>query len=1093
MLTILNAVVITALANCQEERDKARPTSGVGRFVPTCSDDGTYAPKQCWGSTGQCWCSDKEGNKLIDDVSCLKMKCQGERDEAVKSGKLGVFTPSCEDDGTYSAKQCWGSTGKCWCSDKDGNKLDDDVSCMSSKCQTELKAASGKLGAFAPSCEDDGTYSAKQCWGSTGKCWCSDKDGNKLDDDVSCMSSKCQTELKAASGKLGAFAPSCEDDGTYSAKQCWGSTGQCWCVESSGVKLENDLSCIADSEKPKTCMEAKNLAMSSNRINEFIPKCEQDGKLWKMQQCKSTTECWCVNPTTGVALPSTSLISCAPIPKSDCQSKRDETTAKGPLPGAFMPRCEDDGTYSAKQCWGSTGKCWCSDKDGNKLDDDVSCMSSKCQTELKAASGKLGAFAPSCEDDGTYSAKQCWGSTGKCWCSDKDGNKLDDDMTCMESECQKLRHDASSKLGAFAPSCEDDGTYSAKQCWGSTGKCWCSDKDGNKLDDDVSCMSSKCQTERKAASGKLGAFAPSCEDDGTYSAKQCWGSTGQCWCVESSGVKLENDLSCIADSEKPKTCMEAKNLAMSSNRINEFIPKCEQDGKLWKMQQCKSTTECWCVNPTTGVALPSTSLISCAPIPKSDCQSKRDETTAKGPLPGAFMPRCEDDGTYSAKQCWGSTGKCWCSDKDGNKLDDDVSCMSSKCQTELKAASGKLGAFAPSCEDDGTYSVMQCWGSTGECWCSNSEGVKLEDDLSCLISKCKSMKEKMLKKNLLGSYIPQCNEDGTFSTRQCHGSTGKCWCVNKDGEELNETDCLDSKCEAQIAAATKKGLLGSFRPKCETDGTFSEKQCHGSIGSCWCVDKEGNKLNHTKCLLQKCDVKLLPLCPAAGDFKRRQCLFGKCWCVDSSTGDKINNEECLAEPMSCSDHALKESIKNNPRLSIAKVPRCEEDGSYSEIQCSDSGSSCWCVGSDNTKTKCKSKEVGLSMVKIVASTHAGMTCSEAKESLSYKWLSCDKTLSASYAPQQCTDDRGCYCVDTTTGQPLPEQGGNCNDSSSETNYIFLVYIGFGLTGLVVAVALLVQRNKRRNEKTLQVLSLDEFSATRYGFLYYSFQTYLLFS
>ena len=32
--------------------------------------------------------------------------------------------------------------------------------------------------------------------------------------------------------------------------------------------------------------------------------------------------------------------------------------------------------------------------------------------------------------------------------------------------------------------------------------------------------------------------------------------------------------------------------------------------------------------------------------------------------------------------------------------------------------------------------------------------------------------------NLIGSYVPQCNADGTYMAKQTHGSTGMSWCVD---------------------------------------------------------------------------------------------------------------------------------------------------------------------------------------------------------------------------------------------------------------------------------------------------------------------------
>ena len=36
-------------------------------------------------------------------------------------------------------------------------------------------------------------------------------------------------------------------------------------------------------------------------------------------------------------------------------------------------------------------------------------------------------------------------------------------------------------------------------------------------------------------------------------------------------------------------------------------------------------------------------------------------------------------------------------------------------------------------------------------------------------------------------------------------------------------------------------LIGSYRPQCLPDGSWSPKQCWGSVGTCWCVDSHGNR------------------------------------------------------------------------------------------------------------------------------------------------------------------------------------------------------------------------------------------------------------
>jgi hypothetical protein len=42
-------------------------------------------------------------------------------------------------------------------------------------------------------------------------------------------------------------------------------------------------------------------------------------------------------------------------------------------------------------------------------------------------------------------------------------------------------------------------------------------------------------------------------------------------------------------------------------------------------------------------------------------------------------------------------------------------------------------------------------------------------------------------KRLLGLYVPQCDLGGFFNPTQCHGSSGTCWCVDRNGVEFTNT------------------------------------------------------------------------------------------------------------------------------------------------------------------------------------------------------------------------------------------------------------------------------------------------------------------
>ncbi|XP_041050515.1 H-2 class II histocompatibility antigen gamma chain-like isoform X1 [Carcharodon carcharias] len=48
-----------------------------------------------------------------------------------------------------------------------------------------------------------------------------------------------------------------------------------------------------------------------------------------------------------------------------------------------------------------------------------------------------------------------------------------------------------------------------------------------------------CERHRKESKIVPGAYRPSCDEKGNYEVKQCWPSTGYCWCTYPNGTKVE--------------------------------------------------------------------------------------------------------------------------------------------------------------------------------------------------------------------------------------------------------------------------------------------------------------------------------------------------------------------------------------------------------------------------------------------------------------------------------------------------------------------------------------------------------------------------
>ncbi|KAK7092289.1 uncharacterized protein [Littorina saxatilis] len=95
---------------------------------------------------------------------------------------------------------------------------------------------------------------------------------------------------------------------------------------------------------------------------------------------------------------------------------------------------------------------------------------------------------------------------------------------------------------------------------------------------------------------------------------------------------------------------------------------------------------------------------------------------------------------------------------------------------------------------------------------------------------------------LLGQFIPQCETDGSYSARQCKGSV--CYCVDASGStiqgysaNIGQAASMDCKCARDQSDYMKTGLIGKLF-SCTDSGSYQRYQCVGSV--CFCADNLGN-------------------------------------------------------------------------------------------------------------------------------------------------------------------------------------------------------------------------------------------------------------
>ncbi|XP_075057685.1 uncharacterized protein LOC142143610 isoform X2 [Mixophyes fleayi] len=834
------------------------------------------------------------------------------------------------------------------------------------------------------------------------------------------------------------------------------------------------------------CLRKRLLARKRPLLGAYVPQCDEKGDYRSLQCHGSTGYCWCIN-SNGEEIagtktpPGQTRPTCGVPAHTPCLKERQKHGEGQPLKGAYVPQCDEKGDYSPQQCHGSTGYCWCVNTNGEEIagtktppgNTRVTCevpAHTPCLKERqKHGGGKplRGAYVPQCDEKGDYSPQQCHGSTGYCWCVNRNGTEIagtktppgNTRVTCevpAHTPCLKERqkHGEGQPLkGAYVPQCDEKGDYSPQQCHGSTGYCWCVNTNGEEIagtktppgNTRVTCevpAHTPCLKERqKHGGGKplRGAYVPQCDEKGDYSPQQCHGSTGYCWCVNRNGTEIAGTktppgntrVTCEVPAHTP--CLKERQKHGGGQPLRgAYVPQCDEKGD-YSLQQCHgSTGYCWCVN-TNGEEIagtktpPGNTRVTCEVPAHTPCLKERQKLGGGQPLLGAYVPQCDEKGDYSPQQCHGSTGYCWCVNANGEEIAGTktppgqtrptckVPAHTPCLKERQKHGGGKplLGAYVPQCDEKGDYSPQQCHGSTGYCWCVNANGEEIagtktppgQTPTTCgapvVDTPCLKERKKLIgdKTPQVGAHVPQCDEKGDYHPLQCHGSSGYCWCVDTNGKEIAGTKtppghtrptcgvpAVDTPClkERKKLIGDKTPQVGAYVPQCDEKGDYHPLQCHGSSGYCWCVDSIGKEIAGTKyppgqtrptCGVPAVDTPCLkerkkligdktpqvgayvPQCDEKGDYHPLQChgSSGYCWCVDSIGKEIAGTKSPPGQTRpTCGVPAVdtpclkarKKLIGDKTPLVGAHVPQCDEKGNFNPLQCHGSSGYCWCVDSN---------------------------------------------------------------------------------------------------------------------------------------------------
>ncbi|XP_065144766.1 SPARC-related modular calcium-binding protein 1 isoform X14 [Paramisgurnus dabryanus] len=215
-----------------------------------------------------------------------------------------------------------------------------------------------------------------------------------------------------------------------------------------------------------------------------------------------------------------------------------------------------------------------------------------------------------------------------------------------------------------------------------------------------------------------------------------------------------------------------------------------------------------------------------------------------------------------------------------------------------------------------------------------SEGKELElkeaGQSKCRVERSQAL--ELAKRPQESTFIPQCNDDGTFAQVQCHTLTGYCWCVTTDGKPVSGSS-VQNKTPVCSGSVTDKppGHPSSGRkddgfkptPTMETH-VVSEEITAPTLWIKQLVYKE-NKQNSSnsrkpekipscdqerqsaldEARLNPRDAIFIPDCGSLGLYKPVQChqSTGYCWCVLVDTGRPIPGTSARYKKPECDSAA----------------------------------------------------------------------------------------------------------------------------------------------------------------------------------------------
>ncbi|XP_077320762.1 SPARC-related modular calcium-binding protein 1 isoform X3 [Lithobates pipiens] len=265
--------------------------------------------------------------------------------------------------------------------------------------------------------------------------------------------------------------------------------------------------------------------------------------------------------------------------------------------------------------------------------------------------------------------------------------------------------------------------------------------------------------------------------------------------------------------------------------------------------------------------------------------------------------------------------------------------------------------FRPVCASDGRTYESTCDFQRAKCKDAALNVVHKGKCKDAGQSKCRLERTQALeqaKKPQEAVFIPECNEDGSFTQVQCHTYTGYCWCVTPDGKPVsgssvqNKTPVCSGSVTDKPSSQGNSGKKGSVilsppqmapfpallnRHLIETH-SYRQPEARVSFRFFLTLNSDdGSKPTPT--------METRPV--FEGDDITAPTLWIKHLVIKDAklNGSSMRQSEKVNSCDQERQSALEEA-RENPREGIV-IPECAPGGLYKPVQCHQSTGYCWCV------------------------------------------------------------------------------------------------------------------------------------------------------